>query len=70
MGAPSKPQVKEVGYPLPLLTYLQMLTSLIEGWRVSLEEVKATLARALRQRSMACGVRFDHIVAALKEHPP
>jgi len=71
-GTPSEPdvEVKDVEYDLRMLSYVQMLTSLIEGWRVSLEEVKAMLARALRQRSIARRREIDHVVAALREHPP
>jgi hypothetical protein len=53
-----------------MLIYVQMLTGLIEGRPVSIEEILAMLARGARQHSIACGGRFDHIVAAVRNRPP
>ena len=54
----------------PILTYLQMLISLLEGRRVSIAEVNEMLARVLRQRSIAPCRKLGHIVDSLNEHPP
>lgn len=53
-----------------LVEYLRVLTSLLEGRRVALEEVKELLKRVLRQHSMARRRRIDHIFSRLHEHPP
>jgi hypothetical protein len=65
-----EPEVSGVDeFSFAMLTYVQMLTSLIEGRRVSMEEVKEMLARVVRQRSMVHCRKLDHIVASLREHP-
>lgn len=50
--------------------YVRMVTTLIEGRRVSVEEVVAMLLRALRQHSMARPSRIDYVVAYLRENAP
>jgi len=56
--------------PRPILEYVRMVTSLIEGRPVSLAEVLEMLTRILRQHRMARTRRIDQIVARLNEHPP
>jgi hypothetical protein len=56
--------------PRPLLEYVRMATSLIEGRAVSLAEVVEMLTRVLRQHRMARTRRIDQIVARLNGHPP
>jgi hypothetical protein len=47
-----------------------MLTSLIEGREVSLEEVVEMLLRAMRQHSIPRKRQIDQTVDRLNEHPP
>ena len=60
----------EAPVPRPMLEYLCMATSLIEGRAVSLGEVLAMLHQVLRQHSMVRTRRINQIVAWLNEHPP
>jgi len=66
------PPVTELppAWPRPMLPYLQMVTSLLEGRPVSLAEVVAMLRRALRQHRMVRARRIDQTVAWLHEAPP
>lgn len=56
--------------PPRLLSYLQVLISLIEGRQVRIAEVQEMLARILRQRSIARYREVDYIIVSLNEHPP
>jgi hypothetical protein len=47
-----------------------MVTGLIEGRAVSLEEVVAMLLRALRQHRMVSKSRIDHTLSRLHGKPP
>jgi hypothetical protein len=53
-----------------LIEYLAVAVSLIEGRRVSREEIVEVLHRAMRQRSFARERRIDYVVRTLKEKPP
>ncbi len=53
-----------------MVAYVRMVTSLIEGRRVSREEVVQMLARVVRQRSIARRRRIDQIIVSLNEIPP
>lgn len=53
-----------------MLKYLCMVTSLIEGRRISMEELLQMLARSMRQRSMSRTNRTDYILNYLNNHPP
>jgi len=53
-----------------MLKYLCMVTSLIEGRCVSMEELLEMLARAMRQRSMVRSSRNDYVLDYLNKHPP
>ena len=53
-----------------MLRYLCMVTSLIEGRRVSMEELLKMLARIMRQRSMYRTRRIDYVLDYLNKHPP
>lgn len=53
-----------------LLAYLRMVVSLIEGRRVSREEIVNMLARAVRQHSMARRRRIDYVVEYVRGNPP
>jgi hypothetical protein len=71
-SAPAPPPVGELppAWPRPMLGYLRMVTSLLEGRPVPLAEVVAMLRRALRQHRMARTRRIDQTVAWLHEAPP
>ena len=53
-----------------MLKYLRMVTSLIEGRRISMEEILIMLARIVRQRSMYRTRRIDYVLDYLNKHPP
>lgn len=53
-----------------MLEYLRVAVGLIEGRRVSREEIVEMLRRAMRQRSLARERRLDYVVRTLKEEPP
>ena len=53
-----------------MLKYLCMLTSLIEGRRIFMEELLEMLARSVRQRSMYRTRRIDYVLSYLNKHPP
>jgi len=58
------------GFDAGMVSYLRMVTSLIEGRRVSRDEILEMLARILRQHSMARRRRTDYFVWYLNEYPP
>jgi hypothetical protein len=64
------PDASPGSWPPPLLAYLRMVISLIEGRSVSGEEVRAMLARVLRQHSIGRRRKIDHSIGRLHEHPP
>jgi hypothetical protein len=53
-----------------MVSYLRMVTSLIEGRRVSLTEILAMLERAVRQHSIGRRRRIDYILQYLNERAP
>ena len=57
-------------FPAGIVGYVAMVASLIEGRRVSEEEIVQMLARAMRQHSMARRRRMDYVVAQLHQHGP
>jgi hypothetical protein len=57
-------------WPRPLVEYVRMATSLIEGRAVRWAEVVEMLQRVLRQHRMVRRRHIDKIVAWLNEHPP
>jgi hypothetical protein len=57
-------------WPRPILEYVCLVTSLIEGRAVSLAEVVEMLRRVMRQHRMVRTRRIDQIIAQLHEHPP
>jgi len=62
--APAEP------WPAPMVAHVCMVVSLIEGRRVSREEIREMLAKVLRQHSIGRRRKIDHAVAWLIEHPP
>lgn len=57
-------------FPDGIVEYLRVVTSLIEGWRVSRDEILQMLERTLRQRSFGRERRVDYVVRFLKEQNP
>lgn len=53
-----------------MVRHVRIVTSLIEGRRVSLSEILEMLARAVRQHSMVGRRRIHYVVQYLKEHAP
>jgi hypothetical protein len=54
----------------PLLPYLRMVVRVIEGIRLTCEDLLRLLRQALRQRSFAFRRRTDYVLCFLHEHPP
>jgi len=57
-------------WPEPLVEHVRVVVSLIEGRRVSREEIVEMLAKVLRQQGMGRRRKIDHAVAWLNENPP
>ena len=57
-------------WPRPIVEYVGLVTSLIEGRRVSLAETLEMLTRALRQHRMVRRRQIDQAVDWLNEQPP
>jgi hypothetical protein len=53
-----------------MVSYLRMVTSLIEGRRVSAAETLALLERAVRQHSIVRRRRIDYVLQYLNERAP
>jgi hypothetical protein len=53
-----------------MVFYVRMVTSLIEGRRVSMDEILKMLARAMRQHSMARGRRIDYVLRYWTKNAP
>ena len=58
------------GFDAGIVCHVRMVTSLIEGRRVSLIEILEMLARVVRQRSMERGRRIDYVVRHLMKNAP
>lgn len=62
--------VEKPPWPRPIVEYVRLVTSLIEGRPVSLAEVLEMLTRVMRQHRMVRMRRIDQIVVWLNERPP
>lgn len=58
------------GFDADMVSYLRMVTSLVEGRPVSTGEVLEMLERAVRQHSMVRARRIDYVLAHLWENSP
>jgi hypothetical protein len=65
MPKPGSAQWNEV-----MVEHVRMVSSLIEGRRVSRQEILEMLAKVLRQHTMCRRRKIDQAVAWLKAHPP
>ena len=54
----------------PLLPYLAMVVSVIEGRTISRQELLHVLLRSLRQRSFDRLPRREYVLRFLNQHPP
>jgi hypothetical protein len=54
----------------PMLPYVRMMVSLIEGIELSCREVVDVLRQAMRQHSFGARRRIDYLLGFLHRHPP
>jgi len=54
----------------PVLPYLRMMVSLIEGVPFAVEELLGLLRQGLRQHSIASRNRTNYVLRFLRQHPP
>ncbi len=66
----SPPAEAPLPWPRPIVGYVRLVTSLIEGRAVGLAEVVEMLKGVLRQHSMVRMRQRDKMVAGLHERPP
>jgi hypothetical protein len=66
----NEPRPEENQPEAAVVSYVRMVVSLIEGWRVGTAAIRQMLARAVRQRSMARRRRIDYVVDQLKRDGP
>ena len=64
------PALEEYCFDAHIVGYVRMVTSLVEGRRVSLVEILEMLARVVRQRSMERGRRIDYVLRHLMKNAP
>ena len=53
-----------------VLPYLQLVVRLLEGRRITREELLAMLGKSLRQRSIGRRPRREYVLRYLRQHPP
>lgn len=66
----ARAELDRIEFDASVVAYVRVVTSLIEGRRVSRDEILQMLRRAMRQRSFARERRIDYVVRTLKEKPP
>jgi hypothetical protein len=54
----------------PMLSYVRMIVSLIEGIELSCDEVVRLLRQAMRQHSFGARQKIDYLLGFLHRHPP
>jgi hypothetical protein len=54
----------------PMLPYVRMVVSLIEGIQLTCREVLHLLRQSMRQRSFGVRRKIDYILGFLHQHPP
>ena len=64
------PKLGSASWNEVMVEHVRMVSSLIEGRRVSREEILELLARVLRQHTMCRRRKIDQAVAWLKAQPP
>ena len=66
----ARAKLERIEFDAAVVEYVRVVVSLIEGRRVSRNEILQMLRRAMRQRSFARERRIDYVVRTLKEDPP
>jgi len=66
----SMPLSGQPEWPKPLVEHVRVVVSLIEGRRVSRQEILEMLAKVLRQQGIGRRSKIDHAVSWLNENPP
>jgi hypothetical protein len=61
---------EEMQFDAGMVTYVQLVTSLIESRQVSRDEILQMLRRVMRQRSLDTDRRIDYRLRHLNEKPP
>ena len=69
-GVESRREKDSEPWSEPLVEHVRMVVSLIEGRKVTREQILRMLEKVLRQRRMARGRRIDQIIGHLNQHPP
>jgi len=69
-AAAINPELPDGTFKAELVEYVRLVTSLIEGRRVSRDEVLLMLKRTLRQHGLARERRIDYVLRTLREKPP
>ena len=59
-----------IGWDAGIVDYVQMVSSFIEGRRVSRQEILEMLGRVMRQHRIVRRRRMDYVLAYLKENDP
>ena len=67
---PGPRETEAIRLPANLIRYLRIVTSWIEGRRVSEREILQLLERAMRQHSLARRRRIDYVLSCWHEHAP
>lgn len=70
LGPPEADGDLSLDFDAGMVEHVRMVTSLIEGRRVSREEILQMLKRTLRQHRIGREKRIDYLVRFLKENPP
>jgi hypothetical protein len=61
---------EDIRFDAGIVTYVQVVTSLIEGRRVSRDEILHMLRRVMRQHRLVPERRIDYCLRQLKKNPP
>jgi hypothetical protein len=54
----------------PMLSYLQMVASVIEGRTIGRDELVQALLTTMRQRSLSTRPETEYVLDYLNQHPP
>jgi len=63
-------EATEDGCNEPIIEHVRMVTSLIEGREVSIDEIEKMLKKISRQHSLTRRRRIDYVVQQLNKDPP
>lgn len=68
--ASQPPKEEGLPWPRPIVEYVRVVVSLIEGRKISFQEIVEMLQQNLRQHSMCRRRKIDQSVVWLNEQPP